>query len=487
MELRRYLRALRRGLWLLILCPLLAGLVAGVISWRLPPVYQANASMLVRPAQPLSVAAGTGTVTQTSDEITQTYAQLMVERPILQKVIGDLKLNTTPDQLQKDIQVTPRTSTTILDITVSNTNRALARDVANQLMSDFIGTMKQVQAQENAPGTSPDNFVIVSPAALPTSPSSPSIPRNVVIAAAAALLLAVGAALLRDYLDQSVKSDEELIERTGLVPIAHIAYSAARRERRGELTVMQELTPAAEAYRSLRTNLLFSTVDRPVRTIVVTSASPDEGKSRTAANLAVALAQSGHRTVLVDADFRRPSQHRNFGFVRNVGLSNLVIQEMTEHEVLSDIEGVADLALLPSGPTPPNPSELLGSARTRAVLGQLQSEFEFVVLDTPPVNAVTDAAVLSSMVDGVILVIESGRTTYSTVLHAKQALDRVGAHVIGAVVNKLRPGGAQGYYSSEYYYGYGARQSDELGPGIAVAEAAEPEVTVSGSGGGGRR
>ncbi len=485
MELRRYARALRRGWLLLILCPLLAALVAGLVSWRLPAVYQAQASLLVRPAQPLAVQ--TGTVSETADEITQTYAQLMIERPVLEKVISGLGLKTTPGQLARDIQVTPESNTTILDITVSNTNRVLAAAVANRLMSEFISTMKQVQTQENTPGTDQDNFVIISPAAVPTSPSSPNIPRNVLIAAVAGLLLAVGAVLLRDYLDQSVKSGEDLLERTGLVTIGHISYTPARQERRGELMVMQEQSPASEAYRSLRTNLLFSNVDRPLRTIIVTSAAPGEGKSRTAANLAVVLAQSGRRTVLVDADFRRPEQHRNFGFVRNTGLSNLVIQEMHKDDALLQVEGVPDLWVLPSGPPPPNPSELLGSARARALLSWLQAQFDFVVIDTPPVNAVTDAAVLATFVDGVIMVIESGRTSYGAVTHAKQTLDRVGGHVIGAVLNKMRAGRAGEGYGYEYYYGYAyTTRGDGEGsasPGAAPAERAVGASTRRSSGG----
>lgn len=474
MELRRYAAALRRGWVLLVLCPLLAALVAGAVTWRLPPTYEATGSLLVRPAEPLEVQSGS--VPETADEITQTYGELVTEGPVLQKVINGLRLKTTPNRLAKDITVTPRANTTILDVVVSNSNRVLAAEVANRLMTDFITTMQQVQTQENTPGTVQDNFVIVQPAVAPVTPSSPNIPRTIILAALVGLLLAAAAVLLRDYLDQSVKSDQELVERTGLVPVGHVPFSAAPQERRGELTVMQESSHASEAYRSLRTNLLFSNVDRSPRTIVVTSPAPDEGKSRTAANLAIVLAQSGHSTVLVDADFRRPSQHRNFGFVRNLGFSNLVIQEMQDDQALLPVEGVSGLTLLPSGPPPPNPSELLGSARARDVVGSLQKSFEFVVLDTPPVNAVTDAAVLATFSDGVVLVIESGRTSYGAVTHAKQTLERVGANVIGAVLNKMRPGRTGEGYGYEYYYRYTyAAQND--GDGTTAAPSNLPAVS----------
>lgn len=456
MEIRRYLRALRRGWMVLVLLPVLAGLVAGVVSWRLPPVYEADSSLLVRPAQPLQVQ--TGTVTETADEITQTYARLMTEPPILEKVIHDLRLNTTTTKLAEDITVTPESNATILDITVSNTNRVLAADIANRLMADFITSMKQVQASENTPGTDQDNFVIVSPAVPPPNPSSPNIARNVVIAALVGLVVAVGAVLLRDYLDQSVKSDEELAERTGLMTIGHVGFAAARKERRGELVAIQDQTPASEAYRSLRTSLLFANIDHPVRTMVVTSSSRDEGKSRTAANLAIVFAQSGRRTLLVDADFRRPCQHRNFGFVRNIGLSNLVLQELEDEQAMLRVDGVPELRVLPSGPAPPNPSELLGSARLQTVISRLGDSFDVVVIDTPPVNAVTDPAVLATFADGVILVIESGRTSYAAVAHAKKMLDQVGANVLGAVVNKVRAGTSSDAYA---YESYGYRSADQ--------------------------
>jgi capsular exopolysaccharide synthesis family protein len=177
-----------------------------------------------------------------------------------------------------------------------------------------------------------------------------------------------------------------------------------------------------------------------------------EGKSHTAANLAVVLAQAGYSTVLVDADFRRPSQHRIFGRIRNVGLSNLMLRDVPEHELLWPIDQVSNLHLIASGPTPPNPSELLGSAQMRTLLASLRERFAYVVIDTPPVNAVTDPTVLAAHADATILVIEQGRTTFPALMRAQQALERVGANIVGAVINKLRSEGTSYYY---YNYQYG--------------------------------
>src|SRR5207245_5652708 len=169
-------------------------------------------------------------------------------------------------------------------------------------------------------------------------------------------------------------------------------------------------------------------------------------------NLAIVLAHAGHPTLLVDADFRRPSQHRMFGKVRNVGLSNLIVQDMPESALFVPDEQVKDLVILPSGPTPPNPSEVLGSAQMKALLTRFRKGFDYIVIDTPPVNAVTDASVLAANTDGAVLVVDTNKATYTAVQHAKQALERVGGKVLGTVMNKMKSSGGSYYY---YQYGYG--------------------------------
>jgi succinoglycan biosynthesis transport protein ExoP len=478
-DIRRYLRILRRSLWILILCPLVSAVVAGGVSTQLRPVYEAHVALLVRPAQVLPVDTGVAAVT--SDQISRTYAQLMVQRPLLEEVIKDLNLNTTSDKVAKQVRVTPQPNTTILDVAASSTNPQLARDVANTLVNDFITQMKDIQSQEQTQQNSrpQDNLVVVSPAVTPDKPVSPNILLNTLLAAAAGLLVAGGIVVMREYIDQTVKSDEELIRRTGLVPIGHIAYAPAPRVKRGELVVLDPSSTVAEAYRALRTNLLFSSLDRELKTIVVTSPAPGEGKSRTIANLAVALAQAGYSTLLIDADFRRPSQHRIFGRVRNVGLSNLMIQDIPENELVNAVADVTNLHFIASGPTPPNPSELLGSARMRSILAQLRSRFHYVLIDTPPVNVVTDASVLAASADGVVLVAESGRTTYPGLLHAREAIQRVGGTILGVVVNKLRSG-ASAYYYDGYYQEYGYYASDETKKN-GVAQPAAARLLKTGS------
>jgi capsular exopolysaccharide synthesis family protein len=317
---------------------------------------------------------------------------------------------------------------------------------------------------------------VVAPAVLPDKPVSPNVLLNTAIAFAAGLLLALGLAYVLDYLDQSIKSDDELTERLGLISIGHIAFVPASKGKRGELVALDGHSYASEAYKALRTSLLFSTIDQQLKAIVVTSAEVGEGKSRTAANLAIVLAQAGHKTLLIDADFRRPSQHKVFGRIRNVGLSNLILQDATASDAIAIVEGEPNLWLLTSGPTPPNPSELLGSGRMRELMARLWAHFSYVILDTPPVNAVTDASILAAAANGTILVVEQRRTTFPAVQRAKQVLDRVGAHTIGVVMNKVRV--SAGSYS--YEYGHYAASSDGHTEPTQSPSQLEPHASQAG-------
>lgn len=193
----------------------------------------------------------------------------------------------------------------------------------------------------------------------------------------------------------------------------------------------------AEAYRQLRTNIQFASLDRPLHTLLVTSTGPEEGKSTTLANLAITLAQTGSSVILVDCDLRRPSLHELFGVASTPGLTNLVLD--SPHQEIPLLEsGVPSLRLLPSGPLPPNPSELLGSQRMGEIIQQLKSQADYVLFDSPPIVAVTDAAVLATKSDGVLLVIRAGKTKREMAQKAKALLDRVNANFLGVVLNNVK-------------------------------------------------
>jgi len=229
------------------------------------------------------------------------------------------------------------------------------------------------------------------------------------------------------------------------------------REGISAITQMDAKSPVAEAYRLLRSNIQFASIDRELRTLLITSASPEEGKSTTLFNLGVVMAQSGKKVILLGCDLRKPTLHRLCGGHNRVGVTTVLLGQKTVDEALQKT-GVPNLLLLNSGPVPPNPSELLGSAGMRTLLEQLKERADIVLVDSPPVLPVADAVVLSAIVDGVLLVVSAGHTQYQVAKDAKAALDNAKANIIGAVLNNVPVTKGNYYY---YYYYYSSDSGEE--------------------------
>ena len=206
----------------------------------------------------------------------------------------------------------------------------------------------------------------------------------------------------------------------------------------------------AESYRVLRTNILFASLDKPIKTIVLTSTAPAEGKSTTVANLAIAFAQTGSKVLLIDADLRRPTLHKVFKITNPLGLTNLLLQSVATELALRDV-GVPNLRLITSGPIPPNPSEVLGGNRMKALLSSLGQTFDFILLDSPPTLAVADSSILAATADGVILVVAADEVSRDKARKAKEQLASVKANILGVVLNGVESDSQEDYYY--YYYG----------------------------------
>jgi capsular exopolysaccharide synthesis family protein len=291
------------------------------------------------------------------------------------------------------------------------------------------------------------------------------------------LMMGTGAAFLKEHLNTAIRADEieSVLGIPSLVLIPQFAKRGARRwgARRGanpasgqegeELRELVALTAphsaGAEAFRTLRTNLLFSQAERSLRSLVVTSTSPAEGKTTVSANLGLAFAQQGLRVLLVDGDLRRPRLHEPFQLSREPGLTDLAMGYRTREEVIRPAAGVEGLFLLPAGTLPPNPSEFVGSPRMRAVLSDLGESFDLLLVDTPPVQAAADAAILASMADGVMLVLRAGKTGRNAAQFAVREVARLGGRLLGVVVNDPD---AQMQHSEAYYgYSYGYGKQDD--------------------------
>lgn len=297
-----------------------------------------------------------------------------------------------------------------------------------------------------------NNVTVAVPARMPQYPMGSSRMRNVLLATVAGALCMAGIAYLLEILDDTLKSPEDVDRATHLATLGAISRIPGEGPRDRPVAAVHPKSHVSEAYRVLRTNLQFSSLDKPLRSLVVTSPGPTEGKSTTVANLGVVMAQAGKSVILVDADLRRPVLHRIFGLENRQGLTDLLMEDKADLNGHLRETGVENLRLLTSGALPPNPSEVLGLARMRALVERLQKEADVVLFDSPPSLAVADASVLANQTDGVLIVADSGRTRRSLAEKGVEGLRQVGANLVGVVLNRLHAGGSgYGYYY--YYYG----------------------------------
>ena len=511
MDLAKFLRILRRWKWLILAFAIL-GTVSGFgASQLMAPSYEASATIVV--GQSLSSTNPDYQQLQVAQRLASTYAAIATKRPILEKVIAALNLTgVQPEDLQKVVSVDALTDVNLIVISASdrsaNQAAAIANELANQLIAaspgiqgqqqdlqnrlqqDLAATQQQIdqlQAQVDAlvnvptrttdqqaqldalqaslatarqtyaslaaqlSSASSNQLSLIEPAVAPDRPSSPSVPIDTLLGAFFGLFLGLGLSAALDYLDDTVTNGEEAEEVTKASTLGVVnRFPGSRREPLySVVSLVFPHSPAAEAFRALRTNLEYVSVDETVDSILVTSSVPGEGKSTVAANLAVVLAQGGRKTLLVDADLRNPSIHDMFRFPNNVGLTT-VLRNNSRASAPLHVTEVVGLSVLLSGPVPPNPSELLGSERMRTVLSSLRESFDVIVLDSPPLTAVTDAAILSRLASGTLLVVRARKTRRGTIKLGRDALDRVSAHLLGAVVNDVGKEAAPAYYG---YYG----------------------------------
>jgi non-specific protein-tyrosine kinase len=278
---------------------------------------------------------------------------------------------------------------------------------------------------------------------------------NTMLAALVGALLGLGVAFLIEYLDDTVKTPDNVRDLTGLATLGGVVKLEGATPSDRLVASASNRSPSAEAYRVLRTNLQFSSLDKPLSTLVLTSATPGEGKSTTAANLAIVLAQAEKRVILVDADLRRPSIHKIFRLPNHTGLSTALLDKQHDPATYLQDTDVPCLRVLVTGPIPPNPAEMLSSSRMLEVIETLKGEADVVIFDMPPVLAVADASILAGRVDGTLLVVGVGEVRGEMLVQAVERLESVGVHPLGAVLNKLTERKSGYYYY--YYYQYASR------------------------------
>lgn len=429
MSIRDYLTALRRR-WVVVVAAVVLCLVGALaLTAATDPVYRAQTTSFVT----MGAGDGSGTLLQGSQFALQrvsSYTDVIDSPAVLEPVIAELGLDATVAELRASVDAVSPANTVLIDISVTGDDPAEAAAVANAVTERFGTVIEQLETPREG-GPSPVKVTVTIPAAEPSAPVTPRPLLNLVLGLALGLGLGAGAALLRDQLDTSVRSADEITRLTSAGPLGMVSVDphASRRP----LVALDPGNAHAEAYRTVRTNLQFVDVDNPPRRIVVTSAVQGEGKSTTACNLAVTLAQGGRRVCVVDADLRRPRVADILGVEGAVGLSNVLAGQHTVGEVLMPWhDGL--LTVLPAGTTPPNPSELLGSRHMSDLLSTLSAAFDVLVIDSPPVLPVSDAVILARATDGALLVVRHGSTSRDQVAASVAALQAVGAGLVGTVM-----------------------------------------------------
>ena len=497
MLIRRQLAIVLARLPLLVAGVALAAVGAYVVSSLQPKVYQSDATLIV--GQSLSAVNPDYNQLLVSQRLSSTYATVATTRPVLARVIERLGLQETPERLASRVSASSAPDGALLTIESRDADPAQAALIANTLAEELIAatptvqgsqtdlmksidadltaTQKDIddtqaeidsltkldtrtQAQENrldvlrgrvislratyvtllsfSTSAASNLITIIQPAVANATPVAPRSLLDALLAAVVALMAISAVIFVVEYLDDAIRDADRVEEVLGLPTLGTVERMRGGSERLAMYRLATLLYPrssAAESFRTLRTNIEFAAVDRPIRQLLVTSALPSEGKTVTAANLAVAFAQGGRRVLLVDADLRRPGLHEIFALRNDAGLTDLLRPDNLRLASMVQPTEQKNLAVLTAGPRPPNPAELLGSNRMKTVLSGWNDSYDMVICDSPPLDAFTDSAILSSFVDGTILVVESRRGRLDQIRGAREALAKANAHLLGVVLN----------------------------------------------------
>ncbi|MEJ1921967.1 polysaccharide biosynthesis tyrosine autokinase [Microbacterium sp. KHB019] len=472
MELRDYIRILHKN-WIAILVLLILGLAGGAAyASTQAPKYVASTQLYVSVR---TEGAATGDLVQGTTfarQIVTSYVDVVGTALVLEPVVEELGLDVSAQALSSRVSATTPLNTVLIDITVTDTDPKQAAAIADATAVSFANVVQtQLERPDAEGGASPVQITVTDPAAEPTTPSSPNVPLLIVLGGLLGLAAGIAFAVLRSVLDTRIHTLHDLETITDRPMLGGVAYDPEAKKR--PLIVHADpRSPRAESFRTLRTNLQFLEVDSDSRTFVISSAGPGEGKSTTTANLAIALAETGARVALIDGDLRLPRVADYMGIEGGVGLTNVLIGQIDVADALQKW-GKNELFVLPSGPIPPNPSELLGSSAMDRVLKPLEEYFDYILIDAPPLLLVTDAAVVGKKTRGIILAAASGKTKKPELAGAIRTLETAGVNLLGVVVTMLPTKGPDSYgYGS---YTYGSTHTLEQAPTELTAAQAKPK------------
>ncbi|HBA38069.1 MAG TPA: hypothetical protein DCY94_05050 [Firmicutes bacterium] len=408
------------------------------------PVYEAKTSLV------LVNNMGENTTITTTDitinkNLVSTYREIIQSKLILNKTIENLNLDISYEELKKNVKVGNVEDTEIILIYVYNEDARLSRKIANEIASVFESEIVGIFNIEN--------ISIIDEATVGEEPYNVHVLKQIVLGTGLGFVLSSIIIAICFYFDDTVKNESDAERELG-VPILGAVPKYKEKVSSGKASDLiickDSKSGISEAIRTLRTNLQFSSIDRKIKTILVTSSVPGEGKSFVASNLAVALANSGQRVLLVDCDIRKGRQHRIFGSPNKKGLSNLLLEDVAQvYRTYINESDVPNLYLMFKGVTPPNPSELLNSDKNKKLVSSLSNNFDIIIFDSAPINGLADSLVMSTLVDGVIIVTACKETSKTLLKTVKKDLENVGANILGIVLNRTDTNKSK--YYGHYY------------------------------------
>lgn len=461
MTLHDYMAILRRSWPVILIATIVGTLIALGLSLAMTPVYQATSQLFVS-VKSAGAAGDAYTGGLFVQQRVKSYVDVVDSPAVLEPVIEELGLDSTYIGLASQVSATTPPNTVLLNVSATDTSPAQAAKIANAVAASYANEIARLEGAKTTMdglprlggngNQTPVQATVIKPAEVPTAAIFPRTQLNVLLGALLGLLVGVGIAVLRFTLDTSVKSSEELEQSADSTTLGVVTFDP---DAKTNPLVTLRGTPRAEAFRSIRTNLQYVDVDNPPRTVVITSSLPEEGKSTTACNLAIAVAQAGSKVLLLEADLRRPKVAEYLGVDGSRGLTDVLIAQATlDNTIIHWQRGLLDF--LPAGAIPPNPSELLASHQMADLLAELAKRYDLVILDAPPLLPVTDAAILSTAADGAILVARHGTIKREQVADSADALRQVNARIFGTVLNFVPMRKRRKYgYGYEYGYGYG--------------------------------
>ncbi len=438
-------------LYIILLCVICAGVMYYYSENIKKPMYSSYAKVVLVKDGETNNLKDNG-ITQNDINLNQklvsTYTQIIKSKLVVNKVIDELALDYTYDKLLSEINVTSVDDTELLKITVTDKNPETASIIANRIVEVFGREVKDIYKI--------NNVSVLEKAEIPTKPSNIHTVKDMVIAALVGFVLSSGIVFVVFYFDDTLR-DIETVEKEIELPIIAKVF---KDKSKIELVVEEQPNAAAsESIRNLRTNLQFSSIDNELKTILITSSVPSDGKSFVSSNLAISFAQAGKKVLLIDCDLRKGRQHNIFNVSGSKGLSNLLIKDIGEYNDYIVKTNIKNLSVMPRGTFPPNPSELLNSKKNKTFLEIVRKKFDIVILDGAPVSGLADSLILSSLVDTTVIVTSINHTPKKELINSKKALDNVGANVAGIVANNIvaKKHSYGGYY---YYYGYSDKEKE---------------------------